>query len=90
MSEEKRTPSRNEVEEKYKWAINDIYATDEAWADDLEKLKGYIEKIPTYKGRLSESADIMFEYGGYHKKKKTVKITKEDIQRFENKDKLAA
>ena len=62
MSEEKRTPNRNEVEEKYKWAINDIYATDEAWADDLEKLKGYIEKIPTYKGRLAESADIMFEY----------------------------
>ncbi|MBQ2580036.1 MAG: oligoendopeptidase F [Ruminococcus sp.] len=62
MSEEKRTPNRNEVEEKYKWAISDIYATDEAWADDLEKLKGYIEKIPTYKGRLAESADIMFEY----------------------------
>ena len=62
MSEEKRTPNRNEVEEKYKWAISDIYATDEAWADDLEKLKGYIEKIQAYKGRLAESADIMFEY----------------------------
>ena len=44
-------------------------------------LRGVIDKV---------LADIMFEYGGYHKKKKTVKITKEDIQRFENKDKLAA
>ena len=50
MSEEKRTPKRNEVDEKFKWAINDIYASDELWNKDLEKLKGYIEKLPTYKG----------------------------------------
>ena len=62
MSEEKRTPKRNEVDEKFKWAINDIYATDELWSKDLEKLKGYIEKLPTFKGRLSESADVLFEY----------------------------
>ena len=62
MSEEKRTPKRNEVDEKFKWAINDIYATDELWSKDLEKLKGYIEKLPTFKGRLSESADVLFEF----------------------------
>ena len=62
MSEEKRTPNRSEVEERFKWAINDIYATDDAWAADLEKLKGYIETVPTFKGRLAESANTMFEY----------------------------
>ena len=62
MSEEKRTPNRSEVDEKYKWAISDIYATDDAWYADLEKLKSYIEKIPTYKRRLAESADVMLEY----------------------------
>lgn len=41
MSEEKRTPNRSEVEERFKWAINDIYANDELWAKDLEKLKGF-------------------------------------------------
>lgn len=62
MNEEKRTPKRSEVDERFKWAINDIYATDELWNEDLEKLKGYIEKLPSYKGRLSESADVLYEY----------------------------
>ena len=38
---EKTVCARNEIDEKYKWAINDIYATDELWTEDLEKLKGY-------------------------------------------------
>ncbi len=62
MSEEKRTPKRSEVDEQFKWAINDIYATDELWNDDLEKLKGFIEKTAQFKGRLSESADTLYEY----------------------------
>lgn len=62
MNEEKRTPKRSEVDERFKWAINDIYATDELWNEDLEKLKGYIDKLPSYKGRLSESADVLYEY----------------------------
>lgn len=44
-------------------------------------LRGIIDNVLT---------EIMFEYGGYQKKKKIVKITKEDIQQFENKNKLAA
>ena len=62
MNEEKRTPKRSEVDERFKWAINDIYATDELWNEDLEKLKGYIDKLPSYKGRLSQSADVLYEY----------------------------
>ena len=62
MSNEKRTMKRNEIDEKYKWAINDIYATDEKWYEDLEKLKGYTKKIPSYKGKLSQSADLLYEY----------------------------
>lgn len=62
MNEEKRTPKRSEVDERFKWAINDIYATDELWNEDLEKLKGYTDKLPSYKGRLSESADVLYEY----------------------------
>ena len=28
---------RSEVKQQYKWAIEDIYATDEAWEKDFEK-----------------------------------------------------
>lgn len=62
MSEEVRTPKRSEVEEQFKWAINDIYATDNAWAADLEKLKSYVEKLPQYNGKLAQSADTLYEY----------------------------
>ena len=37
MSEE-RIPKRSEVPEQFKWALEDIYATDEKWAEDLQKL----------------------------------------------------
>lgn len=44
-------------------------------------LRGIIDSVLT---------EIMFEYGGYHKKKKTVTITQSDIQNYENRLKLAA
>ena len=62
MSEEKRTPNRSEVEERFKWAINDIYANDELWAKDLEKLKGFAQTLEQFKGKLSQSADTLYEY----------------------------
>ena len=62
MGDEKRSLKRSEIDEKYKWAINDIYATDEKWYEDLEKLKGYIQKTASYKGKLSQSADTLYDY----------------------------
>ena len=61
MSEEK-VMKREQIQEQFKWAINDIYATDELWYEDLEKLKGYAAKLPEYEGKLSQSADTLYEY----------------------------
>lgn len=61
MSEE-RIPKRNEVPEQFKWALEDIYATDEKWAEDLQKLKVMPERIAAFKGRLSESADTLYDF----------------------------
>ncbi len=61
MSEE-RIPKRSEVPVEHTWALEDIYATDEAWEQDLEKLRGYPEKIAAYKGRISQSADALYEF----------------------------
>ena len=52
MSEE-RIPKRSEVPEQFKWALEDIYATDEKWAEDLQKLKAMPERIAAFKGRLT-------------------------------------
>ena len=61
MSEE-RIPKRSEVPEEYKWALEDIYPSDEAWTADLEKLKAIPEKLSTYKGKLCKSAESLYEY----------------------------
>ncbi len=60
-----RIPQRSEVAAEYKWKINDIYATDEAWEKDLEKAKAAAEKIPQYKGQLCASAEKLLEYMRY-------------------------
>ena len=45
MAETKKIPERAELAQQDKWAIEDIYATDELWEADLEKARGYILKI---------------------------------------------
>lgn len=61
MSEE-RIPKRSEVPEQFKWALEDIYATDEKWAEDLQELKAMPERITAFKGRLGESADTLYDF----------------------------
>ena len=60
-----RIPQRSEVAAQYKWNINDIYPTDEAWENDLEKAKAAAEKISQYKGELCKSAEKLLEYMRY-------------------------
>lgn len=60
MSE--RIPQRADVSAENKWSIEDIYATDEAWEADYKKAAGFAERIGSYKGELSTSADKLLEY----------------------------
>lgn len=60
MSE--RIPQRCDIPEKDKWAIEDIYPTDDAWEQDLAKARGFAEKIASYKGLLSTDSAKLLEY----------------------------
>lgn len=60
MSE--RIPQRKDVPAEHKWAIEDIYATDEAWEQDFARAKGFAEKISGYKGLLSTDPAKLREY----------------------------
>ena len=42
MAETKKILERKEIEEKDRWAIEDLYPNDEAWSKDLEKLKALL------------------------------------------------
>ena len=53
---------RNEIDSKYKWAIEDLLLSDEDWMKELEETKGLIKDISKYQGKLGESADTLFNF----------------------------
>lgn len=58
----KQVLKRNEVEEKFKWAIQDIYATDDAWNEEYEKVNALLEQVAGYEGHLTESAQKLYDF----------------------------
>ena len=47
--------ARADVPEKDKWAIQDLFATDDDWRAALAKAKEFIPRITAFRGRLAES-----------------------------------
>ena len=62
MSEMKKIPQRSEIAQEDKWAIEDLYATDEAWSADLEKLKTMTQELAAYAGHLAENPAKLLAY----------------------------
>ena len=62
MAESKRIPERSEIAEENKWAIHDIYATDELWEEDLKKAKPAMEEYAALAGKLGTGAENLLAY----------------------------
>ncbi len=62
MAESKKIPERSEIREEDKWAIHDIYATDELWEEDLAKAKAKTAEYAAFAGKLSESSAQLLAY----------------------------
>ena len=60
MSE--RIPQRKDIPAEDKWAIEDIYPTDEAWEQDFAKAKSFAEIVSGYKGQLCTDSAKLLEY----------------------------
>ncbi len=56
-----KLPSRDEIEAKYKWKLEDIYASDADWEEDYKKIRQMTEKMAAYKGRIAGSMDALLE-----------------------------
>jgi oligoendopeptidase F len=52
---------RDQVEEKYKWNLTDIYPSDEAWYVAKDELVKKIELVDEFKGTLTSSAKRLLE-----------------------------
>lgn len=57
----KELKKRSEVPVDSTWKLEDIFATDDAWQEELKQLQKDVPAIEKYQGRLSESADALYE-----------------------------
>lgn len=62
MQQNQTIRARSEVDSQDKWAINDIFATDDAWRAELARAKSYTQQAACYRGRLSESGKTLLEF----------------------------
>ncbi len=60
--EEKKLAKRNEVPDEFKWHINDIYESDEAFEKELTDAGKYPGILESYAGKLSSSSAALLEY----------------------------
>lgn len=50
---------RSEVEKKYLWALEDVYASDDLWEKDYKELDKSVNFVSAYKGKLSDKAKLL-------------------------------
>lgn len=51
-----QSPKREEIEARFKWNLQDIYADDASWEEDYERMKSLLEKAARLQGQLGQSA----------------------------------
>ncbi len=56
---------REEIPEEYKWRLEDIFESDEAWEQAFKKAERLIERGASFKGKLGESAKTLLEFLKY-------------------------
>lgn len=61
MAEVKKLRSREQIDDKYKWNIEDMYASQEDWEADFAEAKQLGAHFAEYSGRLGDSAEMLLE-----------------------------
>ena len=59
---ENKIKNRNEIPVEDTWATEDLFATDEAWEQELATLEADKQALAAYAGRLAESGETLFAY----------------------------
>lgn len=54
-------PTRDKIDEKYKWNLNDVYESETLWEDDFNSVESNLEKLAEFHGKLGFSASIFYE-----------------------------
>ncbi|HVP38284.1 MAG TPA: oligoendopeptidase F [Candidatus Saccharimonadales bacterium] len=56
-----KIPQRADIDPKYKWKLEGIYATDDLWDADVKRLEGMLAPWAAMKGHLSASGDSLLQ-----------------------------
>ncbi|WP_164669459.1 oligoendopeptidase F [Virgibacillus doumboii] len=57
----KELPKRSEIPEELTWKLEDIFATDEKWEEELASLKNDIPSIEKFQGKIADSAQNLYD-----------------------------
>ena len=61
LEKESKVLKRSEIDNKYKWNMNDFYSDWSEWDRELEELKAMMKEIPQYKGKIKEDSKKFIE-----------------------------
>ena len=61
LEKESKVLKRSEIDNKYKWNMNDFYSDWSEWDRELEELKATMKEIPQYKGKIKEDSKKFIE-----------------------------
>ena len=62
MAEAKKIPQRDQVPEEFTWDLTPVFPSDGAWQEEFESVQTAAKALPSYAGRLGESAGTLLEY----------------------------
>ena len=62
MAETTKIRKRSEIPVEDTWAIEDLFASDEAWEESLSQLAAQQPELVAYAGHLADSAEKLYEY----------------------------
>ena len=61
MAESGKIPQRSDIDAKYKWKVEDIYADTIAWEKDFQAVSNNISRMEQYRGHLADSPQLLLE-----------------------------
>ena len=77
----KELRNRKDIPDKYKWNMQDMFATDELWEEEAKQLLEMAKNLEKYQGRLGESAATLLEF---FKKSDELKFHAERVMVYAN------
>jgi oligoendopeptidase F len=54
-------PEREDIDEQYKWNLDSLFASDEAWTAAFEETRERLDDLRAYEGRVTESAATLLD-----------------------------